>query len=177
MKILIASDHRGYELKEKVKKILKAKKIEFKDMGVKGKKSSDYPDTAIPLAERISMGEYERGILICNTGIGMSIAANKVKGAYAALCITPQMAEFARKHNNANVITISAAYTDQADLEKIVMLFLETEFEGGRHDRRFKKIVTKESKYVSKEEYERLTKKLKKWEKEAHHWQSRAWRR
>lgn len=177
MKVLIGSDHRGFDLKEKLKAILKKNKIEFEDIGVSNTKPSDYPDIAIPLAERIAKGEFDRGILICNTGIGMSIAANKVRGIYAALCLTPEMAEFARKHNNANVMTLSGSYTNEDELENIVTTFLQTEFEGERHERRFKKIVEKENELVPKEEVDKLEKKLKKWEREAHHWQSRAWRK
>jgi ribose 5-phosphate isomerase B len=177
MKVIIGADHRGVELKERVKKILNDKEIEYEDIGVSTSESSDYPDIAIPLAERVANGEFERGILICNTGIGMSIAANKVKGAYAALCLSPEMAEYARKHNNANIMTLSGECTNDNELERMVMLFLETDFEGERHQRRFDKIVEKEEEWASKEEILKLEKQVKKWEKEAHHWQSRAWRR
>ncbi|OYD16249.1 ribose 5-phosphate isomerase B [candidate division WOR-3 bacterium JGI_Cruoil_03_44_89] len=177
MKVIIGADHRGVELKEKVKAILNDKKIEYEDMGVSTTKSSDYPDIAIPLAKRVSNGEFERGILICNTGIGMCIAANKVKGAYAALCRSPEMARYARKHNNANIMTLSGEYTKEDELEKILMSFLETKFECKRHQRRFDKIVENENEWAPKEDVLKLQKQVKKWEKEAHHWQSRAWRR
>lgn len=177
MKVIIGTDHKGVELKKKINRILKDKKIEYEDIGVSTTKSSDYPDIAIPLAERVAKGEFERGILICNTGIGMSIAANKVKGAYAALCLSPDTALYARKHNNANIMTLSGEYTKDEEVEKMLTLFLETEFEGERHQTRFDKIIGKEEEWTSKEEVLKLKKQLKKWEKEAHHWQSRAWRR
>ncbi len=177
MKVIIGADHRGIDLKKKVKAILKEKKIDCEDAGVSSKKSSDYPDIAIPLAKRVANGEFERGILVCNTGIGMSISANKIKGAYAALCLSPDMALFARKHNNANIMTLSAEFTNPDEIEKMVSLFLETEFEGERHKRRFDKIKAAEDEYATKEEIEKLQKQVKKWEKESHHWQSRAWRR
>lgn len=177
MKVIIGSDHRGFNLKKLVKKTLKAKKIEYEDIGVSSTKSVDYPDIAFKLTEHVTKGEFERGILICNTGIGMSISANKIKGIYAALCLTPDMAEWARKHNNANIMTLSGAYTNPDELENILTIFLETEFEGKRHEKRLNKIIEKENELIPKNEIEELEKKLKKWEKEAHHWKSRAWRR
>lgn len=177
MKVIIGADHRGVELKRKVMTILDDKKIDYEDTGVSTTRSVDYPDIAIPLAERVAKGEFERGILICNTGIGMCIAANKVKGAYAALCLSSKMAEYARKHNNANIMTLSGEHINDDDLERMLTLFIETEFEGKRHQKRFDKIAEKENEWVSKEDVLKLQKELKKWEKEARHWQSRAWRR
>ena len=177
MKVIIGADHRGFETKESLKAMLDKNSIEYEDIGVSSTESSDYPDIAIPLAERVAKGEFERGILICSTGIGMTIAANKVKGAYVALCLSPEMASYSRRHNNANIMSLSSQCTEADTLEEMVTLFLNTEFEGERHKKRLDKIVEREKIWVSREEVSKLEKKVKKWEKEAHHWKSRAWRR
>jgi ribose 5-phosphate isomerase B len=140
MKIALGSDHRGYKYKEKIKDMLKKRGIEYFDFGTYSTDSCDYPDFAKEVAERVSRKEFERGILICATGIGMSISANKFKNIRATLCLNKEMAEFSRRHNNSNILVLSGMFTPQQDLEEILDIWLKTEFEGGRHERRINKI-------------------------------------
>ena len=141
MSIAIGSDHAGYQLKEQIKKYLDQSHIAYQDFGTHSTESVDYPDIAIQVSKAVAENKAERGILICNTGIGMSLVANKVPHIRAALCISPQIAKLARVHNNANVLALGSLETDQQHVEKIVKAFLETPFEkGGRHERRVKKI-------------------------------------
>lgn len=140
MKIGIGADHRGYKTKEYLKKYLEAKGHKIKDFGTESNVSCDYPDIAFPLALEISRRKVTRGILLCSTGIGMSIAANKVKGAYAALCMNEDMAKMSRLHNNANILTLGASLLSKERITKIVDVWLSEDFEGGRHRRRFNKI-------------------------------------
>ena len=147
MKIAIGADHRGYELKERIKKLLSALQYEAIDVGTKGDESVDYTDFAIAAAEKVASGEADRGILICGSGVGMSIAANKVRGVRAALAVSPEGAKLARAHNDANVLTLGAWQGADADqVLEIVRAFLATEFEGGRHTRRVEKIREYEEK-------------------------------
>lgn len=139
MRIAIGCDHRGYDAKQMVLKQLAAAKHIFHDFGTYSNESVDYPDFAGRVAKAVSSGEYERGILICDTGIGMSIAANKVKGIRAALCSSAFFAQRARLHNNANVLCLAAQFTPET-IGDAVHAFLTTEYEGGRHDRRLNKI-------------------------------------
>ncbi len=139
MKIGIGSDHGGYELKEFIKKEFQGK-VEFKDYGTFSNESVDYPDFGQAVGEAVVKGEVERGIVICGTGIGISIAANKVKGVRCALCNDLFSARLAREHNNANVLAMGGRVIGTALAKEIVELFLETEFEGGRHGRRVEKI-------------------------------------
>ena len=145
MKIAIGADHRGFSLKEVLKEFLKEKGYEVIDFGTHSEESFDYPDAAIPVGEAVASGEADRGILICMTGIGMSIAANKVKGVRAALVTGLEFAELSRRHNDANVICLQGGYVDPEDAKKFVEVFLTTEFEGGRHERRVNKIKEYES--------------------------------
>ncbi|RKZ14892.1 ribose 5-phosphate isomerase B [bacterium] len=140
MRIGIGSDHRGFTLKEVLKNFLKKEGHQVVDFGTDSTNSVDYPDYAIPLAEAVARGELDRGILICNTGIGMSIAANKVKGVYAALVYHIDLASYSRLHNNSNVLCMGAEYTPPKKAEEIVKIWLKTSFEGGRHERRINKI-------------------------------------
>ena len=140
MKVAIGADHRGYPLKEQIKGAFTPQNIEFSDVGAKSAESCDYPDYAIPVAEAVAQGRAERGILICSSGNGMLIAANKVKGVRAAMAFTPEMARLSRLHNDANVLAIPADYLDPQLVPKIVKVWLETGFEGGRHERRINKI-------------------------------------
>ncbi|MBI4723236.1 MAG: ribose 5-phosphate isomerase B [Candidatus Stahlbacteria bacterium] len=174
MKIIIGSDHRGISLKTKVKKWLKAQKIEVEDIGTTSSVACDYPDFGFKVALGVAKGNFDSGILICNTGIGMSIVANKVKGIRAALCINEQMAEAARQHNNANVLVLGAAFVDEELLDKILALWINTQFEGERHQERLSKIKAWGDKLVEREVFER---EVEKWKKEAKRWQSQAWRR
>ena len=144
--IAIASDHGGYVLKEHIKAYLAAKGITCKDFGTDSTASCDYPVYGRPAAEAVASGECERGIVICTTGIGISITANKVKGIRCALCGDPLSAELTRRHNNANVLAIGAGVVGPNLAERIVDVFLSTEFEGGRHQRRVDKIMAIENK-------------------------------
>ncbi len=140
-KIIIGSDHAGYELKEKCKKYLKeVLKKEFEDIGVFSPESSDYPDIAHRVADAISKGIYERGILICGTGIGMSIVANRYRGVRAALCHDIYTAKYSRLHNDANILVMGGRTVGEGVAFEMIKTFLETPFEGGRHKRRIDKI-------------------------------------
>jgi RpiB/LacA/LacB family sugar-phosphate isomerase len=145
MKLAIGSDHRGYKLKEFLKEKLSISHT-VKDFGTFSEESCDYPDVAIPLAESVAKGEFDFGILICYTGIGMSIAANKVKGIRAAHVTDERFAIMSRKHNNANVICLPGGFIKEEEALNAVVSFLETEFEGGRHQRRIEKIRQYEEK-------------------------------
>jgi len=145
MKIAIASDHGGFELKQEVIKYFQEKAIDYKDLGTFSKESVDYPDIAIACAEAVARGEYDRGIIICGTGIGVTIAANKVKGIRAALCSDTFSAKMARMHNDANILTLGGRVIGPCLAVEIVEAWLEAEFEGGRHKRRIDKIAEYES--------------------------------
>ena len=145
MRIAIGADHRGKPLKERLKALLREEGHEVTDVGTDGCDSVDYPDYALPVARGVASGEYERGILICGSGIGMSIAANKVRGIRAALCLSPKAAELSRKHNNANVLCLGAEFLTPEQAEEITKVWLRTEFEGGRHARRLNKIAEAEN--------------------------------
>ena len=134
--IAIASDHGGYQLKEHIKAYLAAKGITCQDFGTDSMDSCDYPVFAKPAAQAVASGACEKGIVICTTGIGMSIAANKVKGIRCALCGDPFSAEMTRRHNNANMLALGAGIVGGNLAERIVDVFLNTELEGGRHARR-----------------------------------------
>ncbi|HBE72981.1 MAG TPA: ribose 5-phosphate isomerase B [candidate division Zixibacteria bacterium] len=145
MKVAIGSDHRGFLLKEQIKSAFTPQNIEFTDFGAKSRESCDYPDFAFPVAEAVAQGRAEKGILICGSGNGMLIAANKVKGVRAAAALSPEMARLSRLHNDANVLAIPADYVEPQLVSKIVKVWLETPFEGGRHLRRLEKISEYES--------------------------------
>jgi ribose 5-phosphate isomerase B len=141
MKIAIGSDHRGFEVKRRLVPLLQAMSHEVLDMGTDGSDSVDYPDFAFQVASAVSEGRAERGILICGTSIGMCIAANKVKGVRAAPCHDSITAEMSRRHNDANVLCLSADLLGEELIERMVRIWLQTEFEGGRHARRVEKIT------------------------------------
>jgi len=146
MIVYIGADHRGLKLKGKIINILEALDIDVADIGTHDStKSCDYPKIAYKVASSVAKDKNARGILVCMSGIGQSIAANKVKGAYAALCHTPEIAKLSRQHNNSNVLVIGAKSTKAKDLPKIIKVWLSTEFEGGRHKRRFNQIKKLES--------------------------------
>lgn len=136
MKIALAADHGGFELKEKIKEHLQQKGIEFLDLGCNDEASVDYPDYGRACGEAVMRGDAERGIVVCGTGIGISIAANKVKGIRCALCTSLFMAEMSRKHNNANMLALGGRILETELALDIVDMWLTTEFEGGRHQRR-----------------------------------------
>jgi ribose 5-phosphate isomerase B len=140
MKIGVACDHAGFEYKEKLKFFLSSKGKEIKDYGCYSLESVDYPDFGHKLAKSIENRENEIGIQFCGTGNGINMSANKHQGIRAALCWTPHIAEQARLHNNANILTMPARYLKWLEVEEIVNIFLCTSFEGGRHERRINKI-------------------------------------
>lgn len=139
MKIYIGSDHAGFQHKEKIKKYLKKEKKEVIDLGPKNEESVDYPEFAHKVCKKIK-GKKEKGILICGSGNGINMSANKHKNIRAALCWNTEIAKLARNHNNANVLSIPARFIDAKKTIKIVDVFLKEEFDGGRHEKRVKKI-------------------------------------
>lgn len=146
-KIAIGSDHGGVELKEEIKNFLLKEGYEVKDFGTNSNNSCDYPDYALPVAEAVVAKEYDFGILICGTGIGIGIAANKVPGIRAALCSDTFSAHATREHNDANILTLGQRVVGPGLALDIVNAFLNTEFQGGRHQDRINKISEIEKKY------------------------------
>src|SRR5687767_10824326 len=140
MKIAIASDHAGFEEKERLKPMLTEMGIEFEDLGSVAEESVDYPDYARKVAEEVSHGRVDQGLLVCGSGTGMAIAANKVPGVRAAVAWSEETARLARQHNDANVLAVGARTTPPTDIPKIVRAWFSTEFEGGRHAARVNKI-------------------------------------
>lgn len=145
MRIAIGSDHRGFETKRRLVEFVRQLGHEVEDVGCGGSDPVDYPDFAFQVASRVSKKHADRGILICGTSIGMCIAANKVKGVRAAPCHDSITAEMSRRHNDANVLCLSADLLGVELIDRMVRLWLETEFEGGRHARRVEKILNIES--------------------------------
>lgn len=145
--IYIASDHGGTELKRAVVEMLVASGEAVTDLGTNTLDSVDYPDYGIAVAERVASENGSKGIVICTTGVGMSIAANKVKGVRCALCVNTDMGKLCREHNDANVLALGAVNTDTATALDIVKVFLTTEFSGGRHARRVGKIMSYEEQH------------------------------
>lgn len=139
--IAIACDHGGYALKEKVKAHLMEGRYEVKDFGTHSTDSCDYPDYAAPAAKAVAAGECEKGIVICTTGIGVSIVANKVDGIRCALCTDPFAAEMTRRHNDTNMLALGAGLVGENLALRIVDTWMNTQFEGGRHQRRVDKIM------------------------------------
>ena len=147
MKIAVACDHGGLNLKNAVIEYLKANGYDYEDFGTKTFDSCDYPDYALPAAEAVASGKCDKGILICSTGIGVSIVANKVNGIRCAHCHDVYCAKFTRLHNNANMLAMGEKVVGVGYAMQIVEAFLTTEFEGGRHERRVAKITDIEKKY------------------------------
>jgi ribose 5-phosphate isomerase B len=148
MKIAVGNDHRGVTVKQRLVGLLKELGHEVDDLGASGAASVDYPDYAIPVAEGVHAGRVDRGILVCGTGHGMCIAANKVAGVRAANCRDVIDAELSRRHNDANVMCLSADLIGEEQIEKMVKTWLTTDFEGGRHARRTEKIVAYEKNHT-----------------------------
>ncbi len=144
--IAIGSDHGGYKLKEEIKKYLEEKEIKYIDCGTFNEESVDYPEIAQEVSLKVQSGECEKGILICRSGIGMSIVANKFKGIRCAKCNDEEEAKFSRMHNNSNILAIGSDYLDVNKVIRIVRTWLATEFEGGRHQERIKIIEEIENK-------------------------------
>ncbi len=143
--ILIASDHAGFELKQKLEQLLEKRGLKVRDMGTNSSDSTDYPDYAHPLAKEVSEGHATRGVLICGTGLGMSYVANRYPNVRAAVTWSPEVAELARSHNDANVLVLPARFVDDDTAVKILDKWFSTPFEGGRHVRRVEKIDSHEA--------------------------------
>jgi ribose 5-phosphate isomerase B len=140
MKVAVGSDHAGFSLKESVRGMLEELGHEVVDVGVHSKDRADYPDYAHQVAEKVAGGECERGVLVCGSGIGMAMSANRHKGIRAANCVLGYQAEMTRKHNDANVLCLGERVVGPGVAEQILRLFFSTDFEGGRHEGRVKKI-------------------------------------
>lgn len=138
--IIIGSDHAGYKLKELIKGYLSEIGENYNDLGTNSEESCDYPVFAEKVAKEVVNAGNARGILVCGSGIGVSIAANKVNGVRAALCMNMELAEMSRRHNDANILCLGARYIDFEAAKSIIKIFLSTEFEGGRHERRVQEI-------------------------------------
>lgn len=145
-KLVVANDHRGVRLKNEIVQILKAKGYQVEDLGTNSEEPVDYPDLAIQAANAVAQEKADRGIVICHSGIGVSISANKVKGIRAALCQTEEQAELSRRHTDANMLALPAGFISPELAKKITVKWLDTKFEGGRHDARIKKIKSYEEK-------------------------------
>lgn len=145
MKVAIASDHGGIRIREEIKKLMDEMDIEYIDFGCECGTSVDYPDYALPVAEKVASGEFDRGILICGTGIGMSIAANKVKGIRCALVHDVFSAKATREHNDSNMLAMGERVIGPGLAREIAKVWLTTPFEGGRHEKRIQKISAYEN--------------------------------
>jgi len=144
MKVILTADHAGMTVRNEIKSLLEEMGIEYEDAGCEGSSSVDYPDYSLPAAERIAKGEFDRGIFICGTGIGMSIAANKVSGIRCALVHDVFSAKATRQHNDSNVLAMGERVIGPGLAREIAKTWLETEFDGGRHERRVNKITSYE---------------------------------
>ena len=140
MKVALGADHAGYEEKERLKPVLNELGIEFEDFGAISTDSVDYPDFAAKVARKVADGEFDQGLLVCGSGTGMAIAANKVHGVRAAVAWNEETARLAREHNDANVLSVGARTTPESEIPKIVRAWFETKFAGGRHQQRIEKI-------------------------------------
>lgn len=147
MRIALASDHAGYAEKERLKEVLADLGVEFEDLGTGSEASVDYPDYARKVAEQVAQGQVEQGLLVCGSGTGMAITANKVPGVRAAVAWSEEIARLARQHNDANVLAIGARTTPPGEIPKIVRAWFATDFEGGRHADRVAKISEVEQSY------------------------------
>lgn len=146
MKVAIASDHGGINIREEIKNLMDEMGIQYEDFGCECDTSVDYPDYALPVAEKVASGEFDRGILICGTGIGMSIAANKVKGIRCALVHDTFSAKATRAHNDSNMLAMGERVIGPGLAREIASIWLGTEFEGGRHETRVGKVTAYENK-------------------------------
>ncbi len=151
MKIALGSDHAGFSLKQRLREILAAKGHQVTDFGADSLESADYPDFAAAVGSAVTGGAAERGVLVCSTGVGMSIAANKMAGIRAALAVNPEEVRLTRAHNDANVLTIGSKFIDEDTAAELVDIFLTTEFDGGRHARRVGKIAALEHQSATSE--------------------------
>jgi ribose 5-phosphate isomerase B len=149
MKVALGADHAGFLLKEQIRANLEAQGVEVHDFGTASQESTDYPDYAAKVAREVAAGHFDRGILVCSTGVGMSIAANKVEGIRAALGVNVEEVALTRGHNDANVLTLGEKYTSPEVAAEMVNVFLNTPFDGGRHQRRVDKITALETKSMN----------------------------
>jgi ribose 5-phosphate isomerase B len=147
MRIAVGSDHRGFTVKERIVELLKRLNVDVRDVGTHDCASVDYPDIGAAVAELVSTGQVDRGILICGTGIGMCITANKFPGVRAAPCHDDLSAEMSRRHNDLNVLCLSADMLGERLIDRMVEIWLKTDFEGGRHARRVAKIADLEKRF------------------------------
>jgi len=145
MKVAIGADHKGFEYKEHIKRYLQSEGVEVIDFGTNGLDSVDYPDFGFRVAHAVADEIADRGITVCWTGNGMNIVANKVKGIRSGLALNAEMAILTRQHNDANVLALASKYIPESELELIVKMFLQTKFEGGRHQPRVEKIMQEEA--------------------------------
>ncbi len=150
MKIALASDHAGFSEKEKLKPLLTELGVDFTDLGTQSEQSVDYPDYARKVAEQVAQGQVDQGLLVCGSGTGMAMTANKVPGVRAAVAWSEETAKRARQHNDANVLAIGARTTSEGVIPKIIRAWFETAFEGGRHSARVEKITALEQHSKSK---------------------------
>lgn len=139
-RIAVGADHAGFALKKQIVDLLKEKKYDVVDIGTHSAESVDYPEYAEKVAEAVAKGEVSRGLLVCHSGIGMDIVANKVMGVRAGLCLNPKLAELSRRHNDTNVLCLASGFTTFETAQEIVTTWLSTPFEGGRHERRVNQI-------------------------------------
>lgn len=144
MKVALGSDHAGFGLKEKIKSYLARSGVDVEDVGPRSSASVDYPDYAAMVADEVIAGRADRGILLCGTGMGVCIAANKIHGIRAAAAWSPEIARLSRLHNDANVLCLSGRFMNETSAQEIIRVWLETPFEGGRHQRRVDKITALE---------------------------------
>ena len=151
MNIAIGSDHRGFAHKELLAATLAERGDTVQDMGCPGPESADYPDAALKVGEAVASGAADAGVLICGSGIGVSIAANKVRGVRASLCFTPDQADMTRRHNDSNVLCMSGDAVDPAGALEILQAWLAADFEGGRHQRRVDLITAYENAHLKQE--------------------------
>jgi len=151
-KIIIGSDHGGFALKEKIKTFLRKKGFQVKDLGAYSKERCDYPEVAYNLAKEVGRGRYRQGILICKTGIGNSMVANRVSGVRAALCYNLKAARLSREHNDSNILVLGSSFVNPGLAKRILDIWLKTKFSGGRHLRRLNQIrkIEKELRCVRK---------------------------
>jgi len=145
MHVAIGADHAGFQLKDALKRILNEMEVTYQDFGTSSAISVDYPDFAQAVAKGVASGQFDRGILICGSGIGMAIAANKVSGIRAAPVVDTETARLSREHNDLNILTLGARFIPESRARDIVRMFLQTPFEGGRHHKRVHKIHAIES--------------------------------
>jgi ribose 5-phosphate isomerase B len=140
MKVAIGADHAGFEVKEKIKKLLDEMQIPYEDVGTYSTDPVDYPDFSAKVGQKVASGEVDQGIVVCGSGIGVAIAANKIKGIRAAQAWNEETARLARQHNNANVLAIGARVLPEEEISKIIRAWFNANFDGGRHQRRIEKI-------------------------------------